>query len=186
MANNYYPIFLSILQSFVEPRELSLHILLASIWIYSRILTIRIDERCGIEEYNANGSITMIEHLSIIFRWHHPATAHFAIVHKCLCVATIFMVATNRKPIKHQVGMRIYQFVVCHPKRVLQRSYTIKMMDITNSKHTLRVYHSCHLAHKFGNRLLVVIAISAHIVGHIEGNVALQFFPFSTVLCLHL
>ena len=54
------------------------------------------------------------------------------------------------------------------------------MMNVARSKHTLRGNHSRHFAHQFGYRLLVVIAVASHVVGHIKRHVALQLLPLGT------
>ena len=123
----------------------------------------------------------MVEHLGVIFGWHHPAAAHLAVVHKSLSITTILMVATNREPVEHQVGMRINIFVIGKPQRVLCRSHAIEMVDVAHGKYTFRIYRSRHLAHQFGDRLLVVVAVASHIIGHVEGDFALQFLPFGSI-----
>ena len=123
----------------------------------------------------------MVEHLGVIFGWHHPAAAHLAVVHKSLGITTILMVATNREPVEHQVGMRINIFIIGKPQRVLGRSHAIEMMDVAYGKYAFRIYCARHLAHQFGDRLLVVVAVASHIIGHVEGDFALQFLPFGSI-----
>ena len=123
----------------------------------------------------------MIEHLGVIFGWHHPASAYLAVVHKSLSITTILMVATNREPVEHQVGMRINPFVIGKPQRILGGSHAIEMVDVAHGKYAFRIYRTRHLAHQFGDRLLVVVAVTAHVIGHIEGDFALQFLPFGSI-----
>ena len=123
----------------------------------------------------------MVEHLGVIFGWHHPAAAHLTIVHKSLSITTILMVATNREPVEHQVWMRINIFVIGKPQRVLGGSHAIEMVDVAHGKYAFRIYRTRHLAHQFGDRLLVVVAVSAHIIGHVEGDFTLQFLPFGSI-----
>ena len=181
MAYHDDPVFLGILQGFVEPGELSLSILLAGIRIDFHILAVRIDKGCGVEEDYTHGGSLVVEHLGVIFGWHHPAAAHLAVVHKSLGITTILMVATNREPVEHQVGMRINIFIIGKPQRILGRSHAIEMVDVAHGKYAFRIYRARHLAHQFGDRLLVVVAVSTHIIGHVEGDFTLQFLPFGSI-----
>ena len=181
MAYHDNPVFLGILQSFIEPGELSLSILLAGIRIDFRILAVRINKGRGVEEDDTHGSSFVVEHLGVIFGWHHPAAAHLAVVHKSLGITTILMVTTNREPVEHQVGMRINPFVIGKPQRVLSGSHAIEMVDVAHGKYAFWIYRARHLAHQFGNRLLVVVAVATHVIGHVEGDFALQFLPFSSI-----
>ena len=181
MTNHDDPVFLGILQGFIEPGELSLCILLAGIRIDFRILAVRIDEGRGVEEDDAHGGSLVIEHLGVIFGRHHPAAAYLAVVHKSLSITTILMVSTNREPVEHQVGMRINPFVIGKPQRVLGGSHAIEMVDVAHGKYAFRIYRARHLAHQFGDRLLVVVAVSAHVIGHVEGDFALQLLPFGSI-----
>ena len=79
-------------------------------------------------------SPVMLWILGVIFGWHHPAAAYLAVVHKSLSITTILMVATNREPVEHQVGMRINIFVIGKPQRVLCRSHAIEMVDVAHGK----------------------------------------------------
>ena len=181
MAHYNHPVFLGILQGFVEPGELSLHVLLAGIGIFGRSLSVRVDEGCSVKEHYAKGSSLVVEHLGVIFGSHHPAAAHLAVVHESLCVATILMVATNGEPVEHQFGMRVNPFVIGEPQWVLGGNHAVKMVDVARSDHTLRTYYAGHLAHQFGNEFLVVIAVAAHVVGHVECDFALQLLPFCSI-----
>ena len=91
------------------------------------------------------------------------------------------MVSTNRKPVEHQVGMRINIFVIGKPQRILGGSHAIEMVDVAYGKYAFRIYRARHLAHQFGDRLLVVVAVASHIIGHVEGDFALQFLPFGSI-----
>ena len=123
----------------------------------------------------------MFEHLGVIFGWHHPAAAHLAVVHKSLGITTILMVTANWEPVEHQVGMRINPFVIGKPQRVLGRSHAIEMVNVAHGKYAFRIYRTRHLAHQFGDRLLVVVTVAAHVIGHVEGDFALQFLPFGSI-----
>ena len=181
MTHYNHPVFLGILQGLVEPGELSLHVLLAGIGIFGRGLAVRVDERSGVEEHHAKGGSLVVEHLGVIFLSHHPAAAHLAVVHESLCVATILMVAANGEPVEHQFGMRVNPFVIGEPQWVLGGSHSVEMMNVACCNHALRTYHVGHLAHQFGNGFLVVIAVAAHVVGHVECDFALQFLPFCSI-----
>ena len=61
MAYHDNPVFLGILQSFVEPGELSLSILLTSIRIDFRILAVRINKGRGVEEDDAHGGSFVVD-----------------------------------------------------------------------------------------------------------------------------
>ena len=91
------------------------------------------------------------------------------------------MVAANREPVEHQVGMRINPFVIGKPQRILCRSHAIEMVNVAHCKYAFRIYRTRHLAHQFGDRLLVVVAVATHVISHVEGDFALQFLPFGSI-----
>ena len=55
------------------------------------------------------------------------------------------------------------------------------VVDVAHGKYAFRIYCTRHLAHQFGDRLLVVVAVATHIIGHVEGDFALQFLPFGSI-----
>ena len=75
-----YPILISQFQCVVESIELSLWVLLASIRIFSVVLTITVDKWSSVEEDDTNGCALALKHLSIVSSRHHPAAAHLTIV----------------------------------------------------------------------------------------------------------
>ena len=65
MANDHDPVFAGRLKGAVEPEELCLPVLLASIGIDGAVLAVTVDERCGVEEHYAYGCAVVLKHLSV-------------------------------------------------------------------------------------------------------------------------
>ena len=96
------------------------------------------------------------------------------------------MIAKHRKPVEHEFGMRIDQLVVGSPQRVVDRSYTVEVVNVANGKHTLHTRCLSHVSHQLGYGLLIVVAVASKVVCHVERNVTFKSFPFLRGLCLQL
>ncbi len=177
MAHHDDPILLGCGKYGVKPSQLLLVILLYGIRIILRIVTILVHHRSRIHEHQPHGYSFTLKNLRVIARRHGPTTTHVGIVEYCLRIATILMVAQDREPVEHQLRMRINKFVVGHPQWVVDTLHTLEVMDVSQSSHTLYVNSLCHRSHQFGDRFLVVIAITPEVIGHIEVDSLLQLFP---------
>ena len=160
MTYNNNPVFMRIAQSGIEPLQLRVVLLLASIGVNIRH-TVTLNKRGSIDKHYAHGEAFLIKHLCIIASRHHPSAAHLTIVEHGLRVTTIFVVAQHRKPVDHQFWMRIHPFIISVPQGVVHRGNAIKMMNVASGQHTLRFQCFSHITHQFGYRFLVIISVAS-------------------------
>ena len=176
MSGHDYPVFFSGGQDRINPCELLFVILLASIGISLFLITVFVYHRSGIYPNYPDSHAFVFKNFGIVTCGHCPAAADIRIIQYGLRVAAVFMITQQRKPVYHQFGMAVNQFVISHPQRVVDGTYAFKVVHITRSEYKLRICAVFrHYSHQFGNGLLVIIAVASQVIGYIEVELFVEY-----------
>ena len=71
------------------------------------------------------------------------------------------VIAQQWKPVYHQFGMTVNQFVIGHPQRVVDGAYAFKVVYVACGEYEFRVCAVFrHYSHQFGNGFLVIITVT--------------------------
>ena len=178
MVSHYdYPVLVGLGQSSVQPCELLAVVRLGGIGVLVGLLPVLVDDGSGVEHHDADLYPVLLLYESVVTRGHVPAGADLTVIDAGLGVAAVLVVAADSVPGHHQVGMAVDQLVVGHPQRVAHALHALEMVYVTGRHHELDVNGLCHLAHRSGDGLLVVVAVAAQVVGYVEVERLLQSLP---------
>ena len=152
----------------VEPCQLLLYVLLAGVGVFPGVLAVLLYHRCGVNEDQAHGNVVVLYYLSVVFCRHLPAAAHLGVVDHGLRVSAVLVVAADGIPGQHQLGVRVDELVVGHPERVFGARNALEVVHVACRGNALYAHRLGHAAHQFGYWFLVVVAVAAKVVGHVE------------------
>ena len=167
VAYHYHPVFLGVCQRLVNPCKLLLYVLLAGVGIFFGVLAVLVYHWCGVYEYKAHGHAVVFQHFRVILGGHFPA-AHLGVVDDGLRVSAVLVVAADGIPREHKLGVRVDKLVVGHPEGVLRARDALEVVYVACRRHALYAYGLGHAAHQFGYGFLVIVAVAAEVVGHVE------------------
>ena len=183
MSHHDYPVFLGGGQGGVQPLQLGVDVLVAGVGILVVLFAVLVDEGRGVNPDDAHRGALFVERLGVVAGGHLPAAADAAVVDDGLRVAAILVVAADGVPGNHQLGVAVDKLVVGHPQGVLGGDDTLEVVDVAGGDDAFGAYLFGHLAHQFGDGLLVVVAVAAQVVGDVEVALVVIDAVVNLVLC---